>query len=114
VRLPGRPPSTEWVEGITLLARDYPSVYADFSFCGADPEHYECPSGCLGPGAAERLGDRLLFCSDNSRRFLFGERGRGLDSPRWAMLRTIYHAISLGGKNATRSPSVPSFTDSLI
>jgi predicted TIM-barrel fold metal-dependent hydrolase len=67
VRMPGKPPSVDWVERITRLMEDYPSVYADFSFNGTDPEYYRWLSdyvASLGEARAERLRDRLLFGSD--------------------------------------------------
>jgi predicted TIM-barrel fold metal-dependent hydrolase len=63
----GRPASTDWVDRITRLMRDYEGVYADVSFDGTESGYYEWLLAYLGkldPEAARRVGERLMFGSD--------------------------------------------------
>ncbi len=63
----GRPIYTEWTDRIVRLMVDFPRVYADFSFDGAEAGYYRWLVAYLGarsPALASLIEERLIFGSD--------------------------------------------------
>ena len=53
---------TEWRDRVVALIRDYPNVYADFSYFGLDDDHYHTLADACSKNPF--IGEKLLFGSD--------------------------------------------------
>jgi hypothetical protein len=62
-----RAPVTQWRDEIFAYMREYPGVYADFSFNGVDPEYYAMLSTTVGgmdKSWRDKVESRIMFGSD--------------------------------------------------